>query len=34
MDFSIRKFKKGMDEGIRIVLIIVKKEADQTFQTL
>ena len=29
-----KKFKKGMDEGIRMVLIIVKKEADQTFQSL
>ena len=29
-----KKFKKGMGEGIRMVLIIVKKEVDQTFQSL
>ena len=34
MDFLIKKFKKGKDEGMRIVLIIVKKEVDQTFQRL
>ena len=33
-DFMRKKFKKGMDEAIRMVLIIVKKEADQTFQIL
>ena len=34
MDFLIKKFKKGKDEEMRIVLIIVKKEVDQTFQRL
>ena len=30
--FSIKKFKNGMNDGIRMALIIVKKEVDQTFQ--
>ena len=30
--FSIKKFKKGMNDGIRMALIIVKKEVDQTFR--
>ena len=34
MQKSKKKFKKGMDEGIRMVLVIVKKEAHQTFQSL
>ena len=29
-----QNFKKGMNERIRVVLIIVKKEVDQTFQRL
>ena len=32
MDFLIIKFKKSMDEGIRIVLIIVKKEFAKPFR--
>ena len=32
MDFLIKTFKKDMDIGIRMVLIIIKKEVDQTFQ--
>ena len=31
MDFMKKKLKKGMDEGIRMILITVKKEVDQTF---
>ena len=31
-DFLNKKFKKGMDEGIRMILIVVKKETDQTFR--
>ena len=33
MDFLNNKLK-GMDEGIKIVLVIVKKEVDQTCQSL
>ena len=37
-DVLDKKFKKGMDEGIRMVLIIAEKffffEVDQTFQGL
>ena len=29
-----KKVKKVMDKGMRIVLVIVKKEVDQTFQFL
>ena len=30
-DFSDKRFKKSMDEGKIMVLILVKKEIDQTF---
>ena len=33
-DFLIKNFKKSKDEGIRMVLIIIKKEVDQAFQGL
>ena len=33
-DFLNKKFKKGMDEEIRMVSTIVKKHVDQTFQSL
>ena len=29
-----KEFKKGRNEGLRMVLIIVKKDVDQTFQSL
>ena len=29
-----KKIKKGMDEGIKMILITVKKDVDQTFQCL
>ena len=29
-----KKFKKGMYEGIRMVLIIIKKEVDEAFQSI
>ena len=32
--FLNKKFKKVMDEGIRTVLVMVKKEVDETFQSL
>ena len=31
MNFLNKKFQKGKDKGIKMVLIIVKKEVDQTF---
>ena len=32
-EFLNKKFKMGMDKGIRMVLILVRKEVDQTFQS-
>ena len=30
----MKKNSKGMDEGTRMILVIFKKEVDQTFQCL